>query len=147
VAINEILGICKEDPTDSGTDLVEALPLLECISSTPLVLFVVPVEHSWRVVQADCFTKRLDDTFWVIKEVVSINQTDVNVVVLAFDSTVDSIDLVVLAMKFRANLATLAQKIEHLAELDVASLIGVELAEACDIVQRWNRASIPGWDA
>lgn len=128
--------------------LVEASPLLKCGLCLLVVLLGVPGQQLRRVFHANALAKALDDGTRVVKQVVSVNDANVDrslirlVLSIGVAGTVGR-----LSSDLGTNLTNAAQVIEYSTLLVVTCLLGHEVVEASDIVKRGHCASEVTWNA
>src|SRR4051794_5065105 len=95
--------------------VVESLPFLKRVFSFLVGFLGVPDQHLWAVVKIDFLAIGFDDSFWVIEEVICVNDGDAHFTI--FQGAV-------LAGKRWANLLLLAKVIKDAAKLIVPSFGG-----------------------
>jgi hypothetical protein len=126
--------------------LVESPPLLKRLLGSCLVFFRVPVQHPRVVLEAGCLAESFNHGRRVVKQVISINDADLNAMAVA----VGAVGLAIgfgLASELRADLSLVSQVVEQAAKLVVASLIRPEVVETRHLVQRRYRAAVVAGNA
>ena len=116
--------------------LVEAVPLLESVLGLLVLLLGVPVQHAHVELDADGSAVVPEHALWVVKEVVGVQNADLDAVGRG-DGAV-----VWLAADLGADDAGVFAVVEEAAELIVASLLGHELVEAGLLDKRWHAAPV-----
>jgi hypothetical protein len=114
--------------------LMEALPLLELSFSESLVFWCIPEQHLRLVVDTGGLADSFDHPRRVVKQIVSVNNTDLNALSIAI-CTVGAICLSSLASRLGADDSLLAKEIKKLAKLRVASLVRAEVVPASQLAQ------------
>lgn len=122
--------------------LVEPLPLLKSSLGVMVVLLVVPVEHTWRVLDSNTVAESLDDFVRVVKKVVGVNHADIDG---ALGVAIGAIRL--LASDLGSNLSGLTEVVKNTALLVVSSFGGHEVVEASHLVERWDGATVVAGNA
>lgn len=125
---------------------VEAWPFLECLSSTSLVFFVVPIQHLGLVFEVYALAELFHDAFGVIKKVICVNYTgldsfvrvldEMGAIGIAVDLFCDVIGVCAIRLMW-SNLAYLSQIIEYSTNLVIPSLGWIEIIEAGKLV-KWR---------
>lgn len=128
----EILGIERV--------FVETLPFLKRIVGSFLVFVIVPVQHPWREFETNALAVLFDDAFGIVKEIICVNETNVDLSIVAIAS-------ILLSGEFMAHQPRVLGKVEEATEFVVAGFIGIEIVEAGNVVQRRDRATVVGWNA
>lgn len=128
--------------------LVEASPLLECGLGLLVILLGVPGQQFRRVFHTNALAKALDDGTRVVKQVVSVNNANVDCSLISLVLPIGVAGTVGrLSGDLGTNLTNVAQVIEYSALLVVTCLLGHEVVETSDIVKRGHCASEVTWNA
>lgn len=128
----EILGIERV--------FMKPLPFLKRIVGSLLVFVIVPVQHPWREFKANALTVLFDDAFGIVKEVICVDETNVDLSIVGIAS-------ILLSREFLTHQPRVLGKVEEATEFVVAGFVGIEIVEACDVVQRRDRTTVIRWNA
>lgn len=120
---------------------MEAFPLFECLLGHLVLLGGIPVQHIRIVRESHALAEPLDDCRWVVEEIVSVDDADLDS--LRGTGTVGAIAIISVA---RAHEVRLSQVVENAADFIVAGFGFVKIVEAGHFVERRDRASVVGWD-
>jgi hypothetical protein len=118
--------------------LVETLPLLELPLSKGLVLFCIPYEHFWLVVDTGGLAYSLDHARRVVEQLISVHNADLDALRVA----VGTVGLAGLASRLRADDSLLAEVIEQLTQLRVSRLVLSEVIPTCQLIQGRECAAV-----
>jgi hypothetical protein len=124
--------------------VVESTPLLETEAGKVIILWSVPLQQIRAIWQTDTIAERFDRRRRVIQHVVRVDHTDLMHGLLGlalFQIQVWS------GCNTRSNKSLASKVVEVSAQFVVPSLGGVIVIEPCDLVQRWDRASVIRWHA
>ena len=118
--------------------IMKATPFLKRSLGLLVRFLGIPNQHVWTIVDSNFLAISLNNPRWIIQEVVCVNHGNADFAVGQF---------AVLAGERGPNLLLLDQKIKDSAELVITSLIGPEVVESGDLVERWDGAAPVRWDA
>jgi len=116
---------------------MESFPFLEGGFGSLVVVLGVPVQHFRGVVDTDFLAVSFNDTLWVVKEIIGVDDCDADFSVL---------QVCMLASESRADLLVLGKEIEDTTKFIVTSLSRHEVVESSDLIQGWNGAAEVGWN-
>lgn len=134
--------------------VMKSIPLFEGILGLFMVIGIIPVQHPLVVVNTDTLAVCLDDSAWIVKQIICIDHANVdfaadivaNYPIRAIAVAVYSIHAVAVRLvstsDSRANLANRAQVVEDAAQLVIASLARHKIVEPGNLVKRGNGAAI-----
>lgn len=125
--------------------LVEPLPLLKCLLRNPMFLLGIPLQHLWLEFETGGLAKLFDDAVRVVKQVICIDDTNLDSVCMIAIHTVRPIRLTA-SCNFGPNNAAVFEIVEYAAQFIVSGFAGHEIVEARDLVKGWNCASEIGRD-
>ena len=118
--------------------VVEARPLLKCSLGKFVRLFGIPNQHFRSVVDTNFFAIGLNDTSWVVKQIIRVNDGDADFSIRQFT---------MFASKSGPDLLLLDKEVEDSAKLIISSLVGSEVVEAGDPIKGRYGAAPVRWDA
>ena len=119
---------------------VKALPLLECLLGLRSIVLGIPDKHFRLVFDASGLAHSLNHAGWVVEQVIRVDDTDLNALLVA-------ICLTSLTSRLGTNYAFLAEEVKQLPKLNIASLVLAEVIPTSHLVERRQCAAVVAGNA
>lgn len=128
--------------------LMKTWPLLKRLLRVDLMLFICPLKHLWLEGQAYRGAVCADNALRVVEQIICVDDANLCArrcsIGIAIRPNRGSIGLIGTMWSY---LPEKAQILKHPANFVVASFGGIEVVEACLVVEGWDGASEVGGDA